>query len=357
MPEHGTLFGARQTRGSVVSAAPVFMATSVAGQAATTLLGVIEAVAGFVAILAIIFFVAGRATGRLQKPLAIVICLGPALFLVTLGLIIPAITTINNSLTNQQFLGQQKIKHIGLKNYVYAFTDPYTQQTILRTVLWLLVVPTVAVSVGLLVALLVDRMKHPAIPKTMVFLPTAISFVGAAVIWSYVYNYVTPSQPQTGLLSEVVMKLGWSNPPNWLITPPLNTFLEMIIMIWIQAGFAMVVLGAALKAIPDEVIESARMDGASGVRLFRTIQIPMIRSTLVVVLTTVMITTLKVFDIVFTINNGNFKTDVLARQMYADMFVTSQVGRGSALAVILFLAVLPLVFYNIRQLRREREIR
>jgi alpha-glucoside transport system permease protein len=340
-----------------VATAYLPMDSSTAGQAATTLLGVVEAVGGFVAILAIVFFVAGRATGRLQRPIAIVVCLGPALFLVTLGLIVPAITTINNSLKNQQFLGQLETKYIGFKNYSYAFTDPYTQQTIVRTVLWLLIVPTLAVFVGLLMALLVDRMKYASIPKTMVFLPTAISFVGAAVIWSYVYNYVTPSQPQTGLLSQVVMKLGWSNPPNWLISVPLNTFLEMVIMIWIQAGFAMVVLGAALKSIPDEIIESARLDGASGVTLFRTVQIPMIRNTLVVVMTTVMITTLKVFDIVFTINNGNFDTDVLARQMYADMFVTNQVSRGSALAVILFLAVTPLVYYNIRQLRREREIR
>ncbi len=340
-----------------MTTAYVAMASSTLGQAATTLFGVIEAVGGFIAILAIVFFVAGRVTGRLQKPIAIVVCLGPALFLVALGLIIPAITTINNSLKNQQFLGQLKTKYIGLKNYSYALTDPYTQQTILRTVLWLLIVPAMAVFVGLLMALLVDRMKYASIPKTMVFLPTAISFVGAAVIWSYVYNYVTPSQPQTGLLSQVVMKLGWSNPPNWLITVPLNTFLEMVIMVWIQAGFAMVILGAALKGIPDEIIESARLDGASGVKLFRTVQIPMIRTTLVVVITTVMITTLKVFDIVFTINNGNFSTDVLARQMYADMFVTNQVSRGSALAVILFLAVTPLIYYNVRTLRREREIR
>jgi alpha-glucoside transport system permease protein len=334
-----------------------WLASSTASQAASTLFGVVEVVAGFLAILAIVFFVAGRATGRLQKPIAVVVCLGPALFLVTLGLIIPAITTINNSFKDQQFLGQLDTKYIGLKNYTYAFTDPYTQQTILRTVLWLLIVPAGAVFVGLLVALLVDRMKRSSIPKTMIFLPTAISFVGAAVIWSYVYNYVAPSQPQTGLLSEIAIKLGWSNPPNWLITVPVNTFLEMVIMIWIQTGFAMVILSAALKSIPDEIVESARLDGASGVTLFRTIQIPMIRNTIVVVLTTVMITTLKVFDIVFTINNGNFNTDVLARQMYADMFVTSQVSRGSALAVILFIAVIPLIFYNVRQIRRERETR
>lgn len=340
-----------------MSALHLALASNVAGQAATTLLGVVEAVGGFVAILFIVFYVAGRATGRLQKPIALIICLGPALFLVALGLVIPAITTINNSFTNQQFLGQQKIKYIGLKNYIYAFTDPATQQTILRTVLWLLIVPAVSVGAGLLVALLVDRMKHPSGPKTMVFLPTAISFVGAAVIWNYVYNYKDPSLPQTGLLSQVVMSLGWRNPPNWMLTSPLNTFLMMVILIWIQAGFAMVVLGAALKAIPEEVIESARMDGASGWRLFRTIQVPMIRGTIVVVLTTVMITTLKVFDIVFTMTNGNFNTDILARRMFSDMFVTSQVGRGSALAVILFIAVVPLVFYNVRVLRREREIR
>ncbi len=340
-----------------MTTAYVALASSTLGQAASTLFGVVEAVGGFIAILLVVFFVAGRVTGRLQRPVAIVVCLGPALFLVLLGLIIPAITTINNSLKNQQFLGQLKTKYIGLKNYPYAFTDPYTQQTIIRTVLWLLIVPALAVFVGLLVALLVDRMRYASIPKTMVFLPTAISFVGASVIWSYVYNYKAPSLPQTGLLSQVVMKLGWSNPPNWLITVPLNTFLEMVIMIWIQAGFAMVILGAALKGIPDEIIESARLDGASGIKLFRTVQIPMIRTTLVVVITTVMITTLKVFDIVFTINNGNFSTDVLARQMYADMFVTNQVSRGSALAVILFLAVTPLIYYNVRTLRREREIR
>jgi alpha-glucoside transport system permease protein len=128
----------------------------------------------------------------------------------------------------------------------------------------------------------------------------------------------------------------------------------MIIMIWIQAGFAMVVLGAALKSIPDEIIEAARMDGADGVTLFRTVQIPMIRNTIVVVGTTVMIATLKVFDIVFTVTNGNYNTDILARQMYADLFVTNQVSRGSALAVILFLCVLPLVIYNVIQLRKER---
>jgi alpha-glucoside transport system permease protein len=330
---------------------------STLSDSASKLLGVIEAVGGFLAVLAIVFFIAGRATGRFQKPLAIVICLGPALILVTIGLIIPAITTFITSLKNQQFLGQKGTKYIGLANYKFDFTDPSTQGVLLRTLLWLIIVPASAVFVGLLVALLVDRMRYSSFPKTLIFLPTAISFVGASVIWSYVYNYVDPAAPQTGLLSEIAIKLGWSHPPNWLLTSPVNTYLEMVIMIWIQTGFAMVVLGAALRAIPEEILEAARMDGATGVTLFRTVQIPMIRNTLVVVVTTVMITTLKVFDIVATLNNGAFNTDVLARAMYGDMFVTSQVSRGSSLAVLLFLFVLPLVAYNVRQLRKERATR
>jgi alpha-glucoside transport system permease protein len=159
---------------------------------------------------------------------------------------------------------------------------------------------------------------------------------------------------QTGLLSELAIKLGWHHPPSWLTDSPLNIFLEMIILIWIQVGFAMVVLNAALKAIPEDILEAARMDGATGFTLFRTVQIPMIRTTLVVVTTTIMIMTLKAFDIVFTINDGNFNTDVLANQLYGDMFVTNQVSRGASLAVILFLCVTPLVIFNVVQLRKER---
>jgi alpha-glucoside transport system permease protein len=344
--------------------APVILASTFS-DSVSRLWTVIEAVGGFLAILIILFLVAGRATGRLQKPIAVLICLGPAVLLVIVGLVVPAINTFIISLHNQQFLGQPKCpphpspgfpcsKYIGFKNYTNDFKDPYTQGVFLHTLAWLIIVPIVTVVVGLLAALLMDRMRRTAVPKTLIFLPTAISLVGGALIWSYVYNYVEPSQPQTGLLSQVAIKLGWHNPPNWLTSAPLNLYLEMIILIWIQAGFAMVVLGAALKAIPEDILEAARMDGATGFTLFRTVQIPMIRTTLIVVLTTVMITTLKAFDIVFTLNNGNFNTDVLARQMYADLFVTNQVSRGASLAVILFILVTPLVVFNVIQLRKER---
>jgi alpha-glucoside transport system permease protein len=228
-------------------------------------------------------------------------------------------------------------------------------------VLWIVIVPLLTVGVGLLLALLMDRMKYTSFFKTMIFMPTAISFVGASLIWELIYNapvYLPSGQPgsQTGLLSQLALWLGWKNPPDWIQTPPGNTFLLMVILIWIETGFAMVVIAAALKGIPDEVIEAAQVDGATGYRLFTKVQIPMIRNTLVVVLTTVTIMSLKIFDIVRTVTNGDFNTDVLARQMYDDLFVTFQSGRGAALAVILFLCVVPLVAYNIRQLRRQRAI-
>lgn len=329
-------------------------------ESVSRLWGVVEVVGGFVAILIVVFFVAGRATGRLQKPLTILICLGPAILLLVVGLIIPAIQTFLTSTKNQQFLGEKPcpphpspgfpcVKSAGFANYRFAFTDSYTLATFRHTVLWLVIVPAVTVIIGLLAALLMDRMRHTAVPKTMIFLPTAISLVGGSVIWLNIYN-----PPPTGLLSTVAKNLGWKNPPNWLLSSPGNIYLEMVILVWIQAGFAMVVLNAALKAIPDDILEAARMDGATGFTLFRTVQVPMIRTTLVVVLTTIMIMTLKAFDIVFTLYNGNFGTDVLANQLYGQMFVTNQVSRGSALAVILFLCVTPLVIFNIIQLRKER---
>ena len=352
-------------------ASRVFLA-STAGLAATKLLDVVGVVAGFLAILLIIFLVAERARGRLQRPIAIVICVGPAVVLAMAGLVIPAINTFWLSLTNTQATGQKftlvggklvpvTAKFVGASNYGFAFTDPYTRGTLIRTVLWIAIVPLVTVGIGLVLALLMDRMHYTSFFKTMIFMPTAISFVGASLIWELIYNNPVflpngKAGSQTGLLSQVVLWLGWKNPPAWIQTPPGNTFLMMMILIWIETGFAMVVIAAALKAIPDEIIEAAQVDGATGYKLFIRVQIPMIRGTLVVVLTTVTIMSLKIFDIARTVTNGNFNTDVLARQMYDDLFVTFQAGRGAALAVILFLCVVPLVAYNIRQLRRQRAI-
>jgi alpha-glucoside transport system permease protein len=310
------------------------------------------AVAVFVAALALLFTVASRVRGWLSRPAATTAFLGPALVLLAAGLLVPAIRTAYLSLR-----GDDSSSFVGVKNYVWAFSDPAIRQVLLNTAVWIVVAPVLAAALGLAMALLVDRSRRQAVFKALIFLPMAISFVGASIIWKFVYDYRDPTQPQDGLLSEIVMKLGWHNPPNWILTHPLNNFLLMVIMIWSQTGFAMVVLSAAIKAIPDDIIDAARVDGARGMAMAFRITLPMIRSTLIVVLTTVMIITLKLFDIIRTMTGGNFGTEVLANSMYSQAFVQFDNGKASALAVILFAGVLPLVGYNIVLLRRERQIR
>jgi alpha-glucoside transport system permease protein len=309
----------------------------------------LTALVSFFAVLLLVFFLAARARGRAQTPLAMLIFLAPALVLLFVGLVGPTIRTFTLSLQNSN-----SDKYVGFKNYDWAFTDPNIRKVLYTTALWIIVAPIAATALGLTLALLIDRMRRESIPKSVIFMPMAISFVGASIIWKFVYDYREPGQPQIGLLSQICMWLGWDDPPNWLLTQPLNSFLLMVIMIWVQTGFAMVVLSAAIKAIPSDIIEAASLDGASGWRLFRTVTIPMIRPTLVVVLTTIMIAVLKIFDIVRTTTGGNFGTQVLANEMYSQSFVQFDVGRGSALAVILFVGVIPLMIYNVTQLRKER---
>ena len=307
------------------------------------------ALAAFAAVLLVVFFIGGRASGRLQNPVAGVVFLGPAVLLVTIGLVGPAVATTLASVKNDN--GK---KFVGLSNYGWIFSTSDNRKVLANTLLWIIVTPIAATALGLLLALLIDRMKRESLPKSLICMPMAISFVGASIIWGLVYEYRDPAEQQVGLLSQVAMWLGVSEPPNWLLLQPWNNFFLMVIMVWIQVGFAMVVLSAAIKAIPTEVVEAATLDGATGMKLFRKVTIPMIRGTLVVVLTTIMIAVLKVFDIVRTMTNGNFGTQVVANEMYAQSFVQFDYGRGSALAVVLFVAVIPLIVYNVIQLRKER---
>ncbi|HZV25152.1 MAG TPA: sugar ABC transporter permease, partial [Acidothermaceae bacterium] len=218
---------------------------------------VVAAVVVFFAALLLIFFLAGRATGRFQRPLTIAIFVGPAVVLLIIGLVIPSFRTFYLSLHGASFA---HAPYVGFKNYGFAFTDPATQSVLLNTLLWLIVAPLAATGIGLTIAIVVDRMKHQSLVKSLIFMPMAISFVGASIIWKFVYDYKQSSQPQDGLLSQVVILLGWKHPPNWLLTHPLNNFLLMVILVWIEVGFAMVVLSAAIKAVPDEIIEAARVD-------------------------------------------------------------------------------------------------
>jgi alpha-glucoside transport system permease protein len=242
---------------------------------------------------------------------------------------------------------------VGFTNYSWMVHDPDVRVIMVNTILWIIVVPLFTAALALLLAVMLDRIKRESIPKSLLFMPMAISFVGASIIFKFVYEYREPGQVQIGLLSSIVQFVG-GTPQNWMLSKPLNTFLLMIIYIWTQMGFGMVILSAAIKAVPADIVEASALDGASGWRLFRNITFPMVKSTFIVVLATGVVGALKVFDIVRTMTGGNFSTNVLANEMYSQVFVQFDQGKGSALAVVLFLLVTPILIYNIRSLRKER---
>jgi alpha-glucoside transport system permease protein len=219
-----------------------------------------------------------------------------------------------------------------------------------------LVAPLLSTGIGLLYAVLVDKARFERLAKSLIFMPMAISFVGAGIIWKFVYADRPPGQEQIGLLNQFVVWFG-GEPRQWLVDPPLNTLFLIAVMVWIQAGFAMVVLSAAIKAIPGEIVEAARMDGVNAWQMFWRITLPSIRSALTVVLVTISIATLKIFDIVRTMTNGNFDTSVIANEMYNNAFRYGEAGRGSALAVFLFVLVVPIVIYQVRAMRQQRQVR
>jgi len=265
----------------------------------------------FVGIIVLIFILAERTSVKTQEWLRYGVFLGPALLLLVVGLLYPAIRTLILS-----FMDKNSQNFIGLENYIWAFTTPEIQIVLRNTIIWVFAVPIVSTIIGLAIAYMTDRMRRAAVIKSLIFMPMAISFVGASIIWRFVYTFEPdPDKPDIGLLSAVWKSFG-ATPPNWLLETPLNTFLLIAVMIWIQTGFAMVVLAAAMKNIPDEVVEAAMLDGASQWNRFVRVTVPMIRSSIVVVVTTILIATLKVFDIVRTMTGGNFQTSVIANEMY-----------------------------------------
>jgi alpha-glucoside transport system permease protein len=273
----------------------------------------------------------------------------PAVLLLMIGLVVPAIRT-----TLLSFMDGGSRNWVGLRNYTWMFSDDSIVRVLINTLVWVLLVPLVATAFGLLYSVLVDKARFESVAKSLIFMPMAISFVGAAIIWKFVYAYRGDGQEQIGLLNQIVVSLG-GEPKQWLLDSPLNTLLLIVIMVWIQAGFAMVVLSAAIKAIPADIVEAARLDGVTPWQMFWQITMPSIRPALIVVVVTLSIATLKVFDIVRTATNGNYETSVIANEMYNQAFRYGQNGQGSALAVFLFVLVIPLVIYQIRNLRQQRE--
>jgi alpha-glucoside transport system permease protein len=305
------------------------------------------AIAIFIAIVGVILAIASRFGGRRGDKVVAALFLGPVFVMLAVGLLYPGAKTILDS-----FFDASGASFIGIDNYKTIFTSDDQITVLLNTVIWVVVTPFVATAIGLLYAILVDRARIEALAKAVIFLPMSISFVAAAIIWKFVYEY-RPDQAgvkQIGLLNQIIVWLGFE-PRQWLVDSPLNTLLLLVVMIWIQAGFAMTILSAAIKAIPDDVIEAARLDGVTPWGMFRFVTLPSIRPAVVVVLTTIGIGTLKVFDIVRTMTGGNFDTSVIANEFYSQSFRADNQGLGAALAVLLFILVIPIVVYNIRQLR------
>ena len=310
-------------------------------------LKMLSAVGLFLAVVGVILFIASRFGGRRGDRVVAGVFLLPTVVMVVVGLVYPGLRTIYFS-----FFDAAGSSFIGLDNYETIFTSS-DQVTVLRnTFFWVLVTPFVATGIGLLYAILIDKARIEAFAKALIFLPMAISFVGASIIWKFVYAY-RPDQPgveQIGLLNQLLVWVG-ATPQQWLINSPLNTFLLIVVMIWIQAGFAMTVLSAAIKAIPEDIVEAARLDGVKAIGMFRFVTVPSIRPALIVVLTTIGSGTLKVFDIVRTMVGGQFDTSVVANEFYSQSFRSDNQGLGAALAVLLFALVIPIVVYNVRQLR------
>jgi len=299
------------------------------------------AIALFLAVMSLILF----ASEKLPRWLPAVGFLVPTVIMVTFGLLWPGIRTVMDS-----FRDPAGREGVGVENYVTVLTNPDFQLILLNTVAWVVAVPMFSTIFGLLYAVLVDRTRFEKVAKTLIFLPMAISFVGASIIWKFVYQYKPPSTNQIGFANQLLVWLGLE-PNQFLLTPPWNTAFLIVIMIWIQTGFAMTILSASIKAIPDEIVEAAQIDGATGVRTFFSITIPSIRPALIVVVTTIAMATLKVFDIVRTTTGGQFDTSVIANEFYSQKFSQGNNGIAATLAVVLFILVIPIIIYNVRQMR------
>jgi len=292
--------------------------------------------------------------GRLAEGVRPYVFIGPAVVMLAVFLVYPVINTILISLKDAN--GQE---WVGLDNYKFVFTNESMLRAIRNTALWVVLVPLVGVSIGLAFATLADRLRRgEAIAKSLIFLPMAISFVGAAVTWRLIYSFRPEGfGTNIGLLNGIKSGLG-QQPVAWLSERPWNNLFLIVIMIWLQTGFAMVVLSAAIKAIPDEIIEAARIDGASELQVFRRITVPSILPTIVVVTTYMVINALKVFDIVFVMGNAEANgTEVIAERMIRWFFISNNDGRGAAIAVVLFLAIIPVMIWNVRRFREQEMIR
>jgi len=288
---------------------------------------------------------------KLENSLRAIIFIAPAFIVLFVFIIYPVFETIRLS-----FYDKMGREFLGWSNYAWAIKDPDFRRSILNNFGWLLIVPTLSTFFGLVIANLADRIWWGAIAKSIIFMPMAISFVGAGVIWKFIYDYRGPEQEQIGLLNAVVVGLGFE-PQAWLTIPIWNNLFLMAIMIWIQTGLALVIFSAALRSIPSETLDAARIDGASELKIFWSIIIPYLQQTILVIWTIITILVLKVFDIIYAMTNGQWQTEVLANLMYDWMFRGGgDSGRGSVLAFCIMIGVIPILGWNLYQHRKEQKI-
>ena len=273
---------------------------------------------------------------------------GPALVLLFWFLILPTIRTLGLS-----FLDETSTQFVGISNYIYAFTNPTMLESFGNNLLWLVFGTAGTVGLGLLIAVLADRSAWETAFKALIFMPMAISFVGAGVIWKFMYSYKGDDASEIGLLNAIVLAFG-GHSQAWLQLPIWNNFLLIIIMVWLQTGYAMVILSAAIKGIPEEIMEAARIDGANEIQIFWRVIVPSIMGSIITVTTTIVIFCLKLFDIVRVMTGGNFGTNVVANQFYLERFTNQQTGRASAIAIVLLVAVVPVLIYNLRQFAERK---
>jgi len=341
----------------------LFLRDSNAPQVVITIVAIVWGVGGVALLYWIFNYLVERLPDYWKTLLLPFVFVGPAMAILSWYLAIPTLRTFWISLFNRdgppdglnffQLLSSDSF--VGLSNYKAVFTQPLMLEAFRNNLMWIVFGSTFSVAFGLVIAVLADRSRFEKMAKSFIFLPMAISFVGASIIWNFIYEYRPVGQPQIGLLNAIVVGLGGTPQawPQWVAIAPWNNLFLIVIVVWLQAGYSMVLFSAALKGIPEELLEAGRIDGATEIQIFFRIMIPYIQGTIISVFTTVVIFTLKIFDVVWVMTGGQFGTHVIATQFYRQSFTNRNSGFGSAIAIVLLIAVIPVMYYNLKQFREQ----
>lgn len=328
----------------------LFLRDSRAHPAVITTIAIIWGVGGVAALYWVFNYLVEQLPPAWMARIQPFVFIGPAMAILIWYLALPAARTFWISLFDRT-----STNFVGLQNYIAVFTDRNMLEAFRNNILWLIFGTGFSVVFGLLIAILADRSRFERLAKSLIFMPMAISFVGAGIIWKFIYEVKPVGAPQIGLLNAIFVSLGFQPQAftAWTAIAPWNNLFLIVIVIWLQTGYAMVLFSAALKGIPDDLLEAGRIDGASEVQIFFRIMLPYIQGTLITVTTTIAIFTLKIFDVVLVMTGGQFGTEVIATNFYRQYFSNRNFGYGSAIAIVLLIAVIPVMIYNLKQFREQ----